>query len=178
MFPYMAARKSGTIVNIGSVVGEMYASSLQTPFIYTGLPIHYRPTAWNGIYASTKAALHRVSDVLWLECKPFNITVTLISPGAVKSNIANNAVNSIHMPEDSLYRPYRDSIVARIMASQGPNSMPGEEFARLAVNATLAEKPPRFISIGGGVTMWKIFTWLPKTLVLLLLWRRFLKVPK
>ncbi|OBZ78692.1 NADPH-dependent 1-acyldihydroxyacetone phosphate reductase [Grifola frondosa] len=37
IIPYMAARKSGTIVNIGSVVGET-------------------PTPWSGVYASTKSA--------------------------------------------------------------------------------------------------------------------------
>ncbi|EKM54429.1 uncharacterized protein PHACADRAFT_97197 [Phanerochaete carnosa HHB-10118-sp] len=160
VFPHMAARRSGTIVNVGSIVGEV-------------------PTPWNGIYAASKAALHQITHVLWMECKPFDINVVLLTPGAVKSNIADKALTSgLNMPDDSLYKSYEPQIVSRILTSQGPQSMPTDEFARRTADATLAAKPPRSIMIGGNTTVWKTFAWFPKTWVLNLLWKWFLKVRK
>lgn len=114
-----------------------------------------------------------------MEAKPFDVNVVLIMPGAVKSNIADKALASgVHMPDESMYRSYEPQIVRRVLTSQGPGSMPSDEFARRAVNATLAARPPRSIMIGGSTTYWKMFAWLPKTMVLDSLWNRFLKVPE
>ncbi|GJE86192.1 SDR family oxidoreductase [Phanerochaete sordida] len=160
VFPHMAARRSGTIVNVGSIVGET-------------------PTPWNGIYAASKAALHQITHVLWMECKPFDIDVVLLIPGAVKSNIANTALSAGSLvPDDSLYKPFEPQIVNRVLASQGSSSMPTIEFSRQVVDSTLLPKPPRSIMIGGSTFLWKLFAWLPKTWVLNRLWKRFLTVPK
>ncbi|KAJ7192706.1 hypothetical protein GGX14DRAFT_577857 [Mycena pura] len=43
VLPHMANRKSGPIINISSVVGEI-------------------PTPWAGVYASSKAAVHSISE--------------------------------------------------------------------------------------------------------------------
>ncbi|PSS29641.1 hypothetical protein PHLCEN_2v2789 [Hermanssonia centrifuga] len=168
VFPHMAARKSGTIVNIGSIVGEILDSTKNCSD---------SPTAWNGVYAATKAAVRSISDVLWQESKPFNINVTYVAPGAVKSNIANTTLASgIHMPDDSLYKSYVAQITQRMLASQGPNSMPAEEFAIGVVTATLSPKPPRSTTLGGNAAVYKIFGWLPRTWVLELLWKQLLKL--
>jgi len=160
IFPHMAARKSGTIVNIGSIVGEF-------------------PTAWNGIYAASKAALHRLCDVLYLECQPFNINIVCVAPGGVKSNIADTQLKAgISMPENSLYKAYTQSIVDRILASQGPKSISAEQMASLVVTASLAPSPPRYVSMGASSVIFKIFAWLPKTWVLNFLWRRLRGNPK
>lgn len=112
-----------------------------------------------------------------MEAKPFDVNVVLIIPGAVKSNIADKALASgVHVPDGSLYKSYEPQIVSRVLVSQGASSMPSDEFARRIVNATLAVRPPRSIMIGGSTTYWKIFAWLPKTMVLDRLWNIFLKV--
>jgi NADP-dependent 3-hydroxy acid dehydrogenase YdfG len=65
--PYMREKKSGQIINIGSISGKLV-------------------TPANGAYSSTKFALEAISDALRLELEPFHIQVVLIEPGAIKTN--------------------------------------------------------------------------------------------
>lgn len=67
--PLMAKRKHGTVVAIGSLLGE-----LATPF--------------QGFYNASKAALHSYTETLRMECQPLNVKVVLVAPGSVKSNIS------------------------------------------------------------------------------------------
>ncbi|KAI0347958.1 oxidoreductase [Trametopsis cervina] len=155
VFPHMAARKSGLIVNVGSVVGNT-------------------ATAWNGAYSSSKAALHRLTEVLYQECQAFNINVTLIVPAAVKSNVVKTVLKSgMVLPEYSLYKPYADAIIKRVWLSQGANALRAEELAKMVVPKTLSSSPPRYMTMGGGVLMFRLFEWLPRTFLLNYLWRRF-----
>ena len=120
-----------------------------------------------------------MSDTLYQECKAFNINVVVFAPGAIKSNIADSAMKAgLNVPETSFYRPYLDSIVTRILSSQGSNSMPAETMAQKVVPATLSPRPPRYFSVGGFSLVYAIFAWLPKTWVLNLLWRKFKGTPK
>lgn len=120
-----------------------------------------------------------MSDALYQECKPFNINVVCVAPGAIKSNIAASVLKAgINMPETSFYKPYTDAIVSRILGSQGPRSMSAEDFAKKVVTATLSHRPPRYLSAGGFATLFAAFAWLPKTLVLNLLWWRFRGTPQ
>ena len=126
------------------------------------------------MYSSSKAALHRVTEVLYQECQAFNIHVTLVVPGAVKSNIADTQLKTgIVMPENSFYKSYADAIVKRIMLSQGANSMTAEDMARLVVTKTLSKSPPQYLTMGGSSFLFSLFLWLPRTFVLNLLWKRF-----
>jgi short-subunit dehydrogenase len=49
------------------------------------------PTPWTGGYCAMKAALHALSEVLRMEVAPFGIDVIVVQPGAVRSEVANNA---------------------------------------------------------------------------------------
>ena len=69
IIPYMAARKRGLIINMGSILGEV-----PSPFV--------------GHYAASKAALQSVTEVLRMECRPLGVQVTLIIAGTVKSNVS------------------------------------------------------------------------------------------
>ncbi len=60
--PEMMARKSGKIINIGSIAG------------LKGLP-------GAAIYASSKAAVHEYSRCLAIQLRPFDITVNVVAPG-------------------------------------------------------------------------------------------------
>ena len=77
----MAARKSGSIVNIGSM---------------SGLIIN-RPQ-WHSPYGISKAAVHHLTRSLAAEWAPYNIRVNAIAPGYVKTEIAD-----IDLPQ---YRQY------------------------------------------------------------------------
>ncbi|KAJ7596795.1 oxidoreductase [Mycena floridula] len=152
VIPVMAKRKSGVVVNIGSVVGET-------------------PTAWNGLYSASKAATINLSEVLWAECKPFNIQVVVkLSQGSVKSNISNNSAKVFELPPDSLYKAFLPSILRRLNSSQGPNRITSEEFARQVAFKVLSRNPPRYMTLGGNSRMFSLFKWLPRTWVLSYLW--------
>ncbi|KAI0343870.1 oxidoreductase [Trametopsis cervina] len=157
VFPHMAAQKSGTIVNIGSITGDL-------------------GVAWGGVYASSKGAVHRLTEVMYQECKPFNITVVLVAPGAIKSNIAANQLDrGIAMPESSLYKPWTNTILRRVSISQESNGMPSHKMAKMVVSASLSRSPPRVMAMGGYSFVWKVFAWLPTTWVINLLWLMFRK---
>ncbi|KZP25419.1 NAD-binding protein [Athelia psychrophila] len=154
--PSMAGRKSGLVVNIGSIVGNI-------------------TTPWNGIYSASKAALHAMTEVLAMECRPFNVNVMLVAPGAVRSNIASNQEARFALPEESMYTKYLPGILARLHSSQNSTSMPTADFARLVVGKCLQRNPPFYVTAGGASTIFAFLEWLPRAFTMWFLWRRFSK---
>jgi NADP-dependent 3-hydroxy acid dehydrogenase YdfG len=69
--PYMKQQKGGHIINVSSVAGHKV-----------------RPTS--AVYAATKAAVLTLSEGLRQEVKPYNIRTTVISPGAVATELPNS----------------------------------------------------------------------------------------
>lgn len=69
--PHMKAQKSGHIINTSSVAGHKV-----------------RPGS--AVYAATKTAVRVISEGLRQEVKPYNIRTTIISPGAVKSELVSS----------------------------------------------------------------------------------------
>ena len=69
--PYMQAQKSGHIINVSSVAGHKV-----------------RPGS--AVYAATKHAVRALSEGLRQEVKPYNIRTTVISPGAVATELPNS----------------------------------------------------------------------------------------
>ncbi|KAH9921159.1 uncharacterized protein B0H18DRAFT_571699 [Fomitopsis serialis] len=148
----MKSKRSGTIVNIGSITGDT-------------------PSPWGGIYGATKAALVRLSEILYMEVAPFNIHVVHISPGGVKSNVGVNALSSLVLREDSAYKPFFDSMVTRIGRAQGPSSLPADQFAKQVVSAVVKPNPPRYMTLGRGAWASALMQWLPRSVVCWLMWR-------
>ena len=106
-----------------------------------------RPNPWNGVYCATKAALHSLTDVLYMECTPFNINVVLLAPGAVRSNIAaNQAARGIQLPPDSLYQDYFVSVLKKMTWSQESNPMPTDVFALSALGGLIIPNMPFSLS--------------------------------
>ncbi|KAF6766612.1 hypothetical protein DFP72DRAFT_867129 [Ephemerocybe angulata] len=156
--PHMAKRHSGLIINIGSVVGEI-------------------PTPWAGLYCASKAAVDSISKVLAMECQPLNIQVMHVAPGAITSNIAANGTSQFNLPEDSLWSAYLPDMIRRINASQGKQSMSGEDFAKQVVGKALQKKQPfyTYLTLGGQSLLFIILRWLPRTVLLRLMWRAYSK---
>jgi len=71
--PHMKAQKSGQIINVSSVAGHKV-----------------RPG--NAVYAATKHAVRAFSEGLRGEVKPYGIRTTIISPGAVATELAGGTV--------------------------------------------------------------------------------------
>ncbi len=69
--PHMIPRKSGHIVNVASVAGHVV-----------------RPGG--AVYSATKTAVRVISEGLRQEVKPHNIRTTVISPGAVASELPDS----------------------------------------------------------------------------------------
>lgn len=66
--PHMKAQKAGHIINVSSVAGHKV-----------------RPGS--SVYAATKAAVRMLSEGLRQEVKPYNIRTTIVSPGALQSEL-------------------------------------------------------------------------------------------
>jgi len=71
VLPYMTAQKSGHIINVSSVAGHLV-----------------RPGG--AVYSATKHAVRIISEGLRQEVKPYNIRSTIISPGAVATELPNS----------------------------------------------------------------------------------------
>src|SRR5207249_2509440 len=130
VFPHMADRKSGRIVNIGSIVGVV-------------------PTPYAAPYCASKAALHTLTKVMRMEVRPFGIDVIEVQPGAVRSNIGAVAARGLdrYAAPTSRYRFAHARLVRRAGASQR-RPTEAEEFARRLVRAVTRTRPPRRVRIG------------------------------
>lgn len=72
VMPYMIKQKSGHIINVSSVAG-------------------HKVNPGGAVYAATKHAVIALSEGLRQEVKPYNIRTTVISPGAVATELPDSA---------------------------------------------------------------------------------------
>jgi NADP-dependent 3-hydroxy acid dehydrogenase YdfG len=68
--PYMQQQKSGHVINVSSVAG-------------------HKVRAGGAVYSATKHAVRVISEGFRQEVKPYNIRTTVISPGAVDTELPN-----------------------------------------------------------------------------------------
>ncbi|KAG5040461.1 hypothetical protein JHK85_012937 [Glycine max] len=127
--PHMAMRRSGSIVNVGSVVG-------------------YVSTPWAGSYCASKAAVQAMSNSLRLELRPFGVNLVLVLPGSVRSNLGRANLERLGNYEWKLYKDFKEVIEERARASQGDKATDGRVFARHVVKKVLGPKPPKQIVFG------------------------------
>jgi short-subunit dehydrogenase len=139
--PHMIAKKSGLIVNIGSVSGIC-----ATPFA--------------GAYCATKAAVSLLSDSLRMELAPFGVSVVVVQPGAIKSSFGDAAAKSIGRCENSVYAPIAGYVKARATASQkDPTS--AEEFSKVLIDKLFQARISKIIRIGKQSTRLPLLKKLP-----------------
>src|SRR3954452_521774 len=69
--PHMTRQKSGHIINVSSVAGHKVGKN-------------------NAVYCATKTAVRVLSEGLRQEVKPWNLRTTIISPGAVATELPNS----------------------------------------------------------------------------------------
>ncbi|ESK93408.1 short-chain oxidoreductase [Moniliophthora roreri MCA 2997] len=105
VLPYMRARKSGTIVTIGS----RSVWRADTPGI--------------GAYAASKAAIHAVTEALAVEVAPLGIRTLLVAPGAFRTeNIYGIPFHTSNPITD--YNAMRESVISQVTTI--PGSEPGD----------------------------------------------------
>ena len=73
--PYMKQQKAGHIINVSSVAGDKVGPGF-------------------AVYAATKHAVRALSEGLHQEVKPYNIRTTVISPGAVATELPNTTTET------------------------------------------------------------------------------------
>jgi NADP-dependent 3-hydroxy acid dehydrogenase YdfG len=100
--PYMKEQKSGHFINVSSVYGHKLG-----------------PDAT--VYCATKHAVRALSEGLRQEVKPYNIRTTVISPGAVATELLE------HISEKEIQKQTKD-FVSQI-------AVPAETFARMVAFA-------------------------------------------
>lgn len=153
--PQMVERGSGCIVNMGSVSGL-----LTTPF--------------SGAYCASKSALHSLSTALRLELAPFGVNVVTVQPGAIRSEMGNNAAAQVetNMQTDSLYASIRDAVTERALASQ-INATSAEEFAAEVIAEITDDQPPAVLRTGNKSNLVATLAKLPFSITDRMLSKRF-----
>jgi 1-acylglycerone phosphate reductase len=127
-----------------------------------------------GTYSATKAALHSFSESLDMELCPFGVRVMLLAPGMIRSNIGENAAAlRVAPPADSLYTAFHKHLPDSRKFTQHSSTTPADAFARAVVDAALAQRPPRYLSIGHASWFVYLLTWLPYSRRLDMLWKAF-----
>lgn len=100
--PYMKEQRSGHIINLSSVAGHK---------LFGG----------SAVYSATKFGVRAVSEGLRQEVKPYNIRTTIISPGAVKTELLE------HISETDIQKANQDYV--------GEVGVPADSFARVVAFA-------------------------------------------
>ncbi|WP_379135182.1 oxidoreductase [Paenibacillus sp. sgz500958] len=119
--PIMRKQKSGKIINISSVGGQIYS------------PL-------GGWYYASKHALEALSDTLRNELKPFGIDVIIIEPGGTDTGwqeVANEAMKK-STPDNSVYRKLVEGFAA--MSSNNYATSP-DKIANLIVKSIKDKNP-------------------------------------
>lgn len=132
MIPMLRESK-GRIINIGST-----ASFLASPGA--------------SAYAASKFAVRAITDSLRLELKPFGMSVILVAPGAVESEIwekgaeyKNEMRKSVKPEMAELYATlikFGDKLIKEI------KKIPAEEVALSVADALTSVKPKRYYTVG------------------------------
>lgn len=100
--PHMQRQKSGHFINVSSVAGHKVGPGF-------------------AVYAATKFAVRALSEGLRQEVKPYNIRTTVISPGAVATELPNSVTDP--------------DAAARIKTFYAEAAIPADAFARVVAFA-------------------------------------------
>ncbi|ASG24898.1 oxidoreductase [Nitrospirillum viridazoti] len=127
--PLMRARRSGHIVNITSIAG-------------------LAPGVGSGLYAASKFALEGVSLSLAQEVAPLGIGITLVEPGAFRTDFLTDHSLRLTGAPITDYAATAGAAVARLQALNG--RQPGDPVlaARAIVAAVRSPNPPLHLVLG------------------------------
>ena len=140
-FAPLLIQAEGTIVQIGSVAADL-------------------PYVFGSVYNATKAALHAYSNTIRVELAPFNVKVTVVVTGGVKSNIIRT---HRELPEGSLYIPIEKEYQRRQLHPQ-EKAMATEIYAEKVVKAVLKPKPAPWLWKGSQASLvWWVVSFFPRS---------------
>jgi NAD(P)-dependent dehydrogenase (short-subunit alcohol dehydrogenase family) len=125
--PHMRRRKSGHFINVSSVGG------------FVGVPGF-------GIYNGTKFGVEGISEALAIETEPLGIHVTIIEPGAFRTDWAGRSLASAPEIDD-----YKDTVggTREFIENENGNQQGDPRLAaRAMIAAVEAQEPPLRLPLG------------------------------
>lgn len=134
VLPHMRQARSGVIINISSVVGQVSG-------------------AFMGHYCASKHALEALTDALRMEIAPFGVRVVIVQPGVTQSGFEEVALQQLADSRsvyayDNMAKAFVESIRGRFSKAHQP-----DEVAKVVRRAVLARKPARRYVVGVRNTM-------------------------
>lgn len=133
VLPSMRARRSGAIVNISSIGVQL------TP-------------VGSGYYSAAKAALEGMSGALHGELAPLGISVTIVEPGAFRTDFAGRSLTQSAMVIDD----YADTAGQRRKENDTMDgTQPGDpaKAGAAIIAAVESSRPPAFLLLGADALM-------------------------
>jgi short-subunit dehydrogenase len=132
VLPLMRSRRSGLIVNVTSIAGE-----LSLPF--------------QGIYSATKFAVEGLSDALRAEVRPFGIHVVLVQPGDFRTGFTD-ARRSVALGDSAYGERCRRAL--DIAARDERAGADPQRLARLIGRIVAARQPRLRYAVGPPEQEW------------------------
>ena len=132
VLPAMRRKRAGHIVNVSSVGGMMAMPTM-------------------GVYSASKFALEGASEALWYEMRPWNVHVTLVQPGFIRSEgfqnvrLSRDAVAHLAVDGDP-YRAVYESMTPFIETLMNWTLSTPETVARRVVRTLELDRPPLRVS--------------------------------
>ena len=161
LIPVMREQRGGRVINVSSLGGHLAFPA-------------------GGMYSSSKFALEALSDVMRMELDAFNIKVSVIVPGPVKTeffSVAGDAVDlHVSEPGRTIYRAAIQAI-KEIEQQTAPLAWSSERVAGVIIRALSDRNPrPRYIAATAGKTMLFVMTKLMPRRLLDLFWKRYYRI--
>jgi NAD(P)-dependent dehydrogenase (short-subunit alcohol dehydrogenase family) len=128
VLPVMRRQRSGAIVNISSMGGQMSFAGVSA-------------------YSASKFALEGVSEGLAQELAPFGIKVLIVEPGAFRTNLQGTALRE--MPIVDAYEAHVGANRAGLRQMNGVQEGDPAKAARAIELALTAPKTPLRLQLGG-----------------------------
>ncbi|HQC54304.1 MAG TPA: SDR family NAD(P)-dependent oxidoreductase [Clostridia bacterium] len=144
VIPYMRDYGRGKIINISSMAAEF-------------------PIPFQAFYSASKAAISSFSASLGMEVKPFNIKVTSVLPGDIKTEFTAKRVKNITDSEQ--YGVRIDKAVSKMEKDEQSGKAP-ETIAKVILKVIKKKNPSPYIVVGWDYKLLSLLARiLPKRLV-------------
>jgi NAD(P)-dependent dehydrogenase (short-subunit alcohol dehydrogenase family) len=129
VLPYLRQQRSGHLVNISSIAG-------------------LAPMAGSSLYAAAKSAVEGVSQALAQEVEPLGIKVTLVEPGAFRTDFLSDRsiINSQTRIAD--YQPTSGKAIQHLADITGKQLGNPDLGAQAIIKAVESEDPPLHLVLG------------------------------